>query len=111
MYVEEEEALKLGRNKTGISTGIRYTEFYTLYTSQHPYPDAKASFFSLAQALFGVKRGNKTSSARTEDILTVASLEPALQGALQPHTHFFHSPPSHYIKDTIPLVPCLWGKP
>lgn len=84
-----------------------YTEPYTLYTSQHHYPDARASFVSLAQAPFKVKGENKTSSALTKDIFTVASLEPALQGAPQPHAHLSHSPPSHYVKDTIPLALCL----
>lgn len=41
----------------------------------------------------------------------MASLEPALQGAPWPHAHLSHISPSHYIKDIIPLVLCLWGKP
>lgn len=61
-----------------------------------------------AQAPFKVKRGNKTSSAPTKDIFEAASLESALQGALEPHAHLSHSSPSHYIKDFIPLV--LVGK-
>lgn len=97
MHVEKEQALKHKQT---------YTEPYTLYTSQHPYPDARSSFFILGQAFFKVKRGKKTSSALTEDIFTVASLEPALQ----PHVHSSHSHPLHYVKDNIPLVYCLWGK-
>lgn len=41
-------------------------------------------FFQLSTSPFESQEGKKTSSALTEDILKVASLEPALKRALEP---------------------------